>query len=98
MLVELHGHGQLRVYAIDGERCAAIHEEHPGAAVQLACGVVISIEGMTSGPPWSAEDSYVQAIAIEAVQAIAIGLAGNDGWVLAPTGRWYDVAHQVWSG
>lgn len=40
----------------------------------------------------------MQSVLAEAVQAIAIGMAGESGWVLTPGGKRWDIEDGSWMG
>jgi hypothetical protein len=79
--------GLLSVSAIGADEVATVCEAHAGPEGDCVHGLCFTIGG----------GSGVEArIVAEAVQAIAIGMAGSEGWVLVPTGAWWSVADGAW--
>lgn len=63
--------------------------EHGGPDDDCERGLIFSIEGATG---------LMQSVLGKAVQAMAIGMAGESGWVLTPDGKWWDIEDGSWMG
>lgn len=84
LVVEFGEAGVLRVRALTTVDLEALrHEGLPGG---WSDGLLLTVEGA----------SGVEGLIVtEVCQAIAIGLAGESGWVKAPSGLW-DVPRRAW--
>lgn len=81
--------GLLRVSAMDGAACDVLRAECDGPDDDCERGLTFAIEGASG---------LMASILCEAVQAIAIGMAGERGWVLIPDGKWWDIEDGSWMG
>jgi hypothetical protein len=79
--------GRLRVHAIGPDEVAAICATQGGPDSDCEHGLVFDLSDGTG---------ILAAIVAEALQAIGIGMAGSEGWVLGPSGAWWDVAERSW--
>lgn len=87
VVVDFGEAGALRISTIDAREIAELCAAHRGPDDDCTHGYRFTLRG---------GDALRRRILEEAVQAIAIGMAGAAGWVFVPRGAWWDIADGSW--